>query len=145
MAAVWGRTVVENANLTVQISALRRVLDKGSAGPSCIATVAARGYRFSLAVVRVTQGENGADVKPADLDCPSIFGGGSRTLRRPRRGACRASREIKLKPEVNSLVAWQIYRPWETNPEYLALCAKTLDVGLHQALIQHRQPIAQTR
>jgi TolB-like protein/tetratricopeptide (TPR) repeat protein len=40
---------------------------------------------------------------------------------------------IKLKPEVNSLAAWQIYRPWETNPEYLALRAKTLDVGLFRA------------
>jgi len=29
MAAVWGRTAVENANLTVQIAALRRVLDDG--------------------------------------------------------------------------------------------------------------------
>src|SRR6516225_11921700 len=29
MAAVWGRTVVENANLTVQIEAVRRVLDHG--------------------------------------------------------------------------------------------------------------------
>jgi len=29
MAAVWSRTVVENANLTVQISALRRILDQG--------------------------------------------------------------------------------------------------------------------
>jgi len=47
IAAVWGRTVVENANLTVQISALRRVLDQGrSEEGSCIQTVAARGYRF---------------------------------------------------------------------------------------------------
>src|SRR6516162_559333 len=46
MAAVWGRTVVENANLTVQIAALRRVLDQGRADRSCIQTVAARGYRF---------------------------------------------------------------------------------------------------
>src|SRR6516225_5175520 len=29
MAAVWGRAVVENANLTVQIEAVRRVLDHG--------------------------------------------------------------------------------------------------------------------
>ena len=36
MAAVWGRTVVESANLTVQISALRRVLDEGRAEGSCI-------------------------------------------------------------------------------------------------------------
>ena len=46
MSAVWGRTVVENANLTVQISTLRRVLDEGRLEGSCIQTVAARGYRF---------------------------------------------------------------------------------------------------
>ena len=45
MAAVWGRTVVENANLTVQIAALRRVLDQGRSGGSAIQTVAARGDR----------------------------------------------------------------------------------------------------
>jgi DNA-binding winged helix-turn-helix (wHTH) protein len=49
MAAVWGRTVVENANLTVQISALRRILDQGRSEGSCIQTVAARGYRFTPA------------------------------------------------------------------------------------------------
>jgi TolB-like protein len=53
MAAVWGRTVVENANLTVQISALRRILDEGRADGSCIQTVAARGYRFMPPVTRV--------------------------------------------------------------------------------------------
>jgi DNA-binding winged helix-turn-helix (wHTH) protein len=53
MAAVWGRTVVENANLTVQISALRRVLDQGRSESSCIQTVAARGYRFLPAVTRI--------------------------------------------------------------------------------------------
>ena len=46
MAAVWGPTVVENANLTVQIAALRRVLDEGRSDGSCIQTVAGRGYRF---------------------------------------------------------------------------------------------------
>jgi TolB-like protein len=53
MTAVWGRSVVENANLTVQIAALRRVLDQGRADGSCIQTVAARGYRFLPAVTRV--------------------------------------------------------------------------------------------
>jgi TolB-like protein/Flp pilus assembly protein TadD len=46
MAAVWGRTVVESANLTVQISVLRRILDETRTGRSCIQTVATRGYRF---------------------------------------------------------------------------------------------------
>jgi adenylate cyclase len=53
MAVVWGRTVVEDANLTVQISALRRVLDEGRTEGSCIQTVAARGYRFVPQVTRV--------------------------------------------------------------------------------------------
>ena len=40
---------------------------------------------------------------------------------------------IKTKPEVNSLAAWDAYRPWETNPQYLALRAKTLYAGLRKA------------
>src|SRR5215471_2791151 len=46
MAAVWRRSVVENANLTVQIAALRRVVDQGRPEGSCIQTVAVRGYRL---------------------------------------------------------------------------------------------------
>jgi adenylate cyclase len=53
MAAAWPKTVVENGNLTVQISALRRILDDGRAEGSCIQTVARRGYRFVAAVARV--------------------------------------------------------------------------------------------
>ena len=53
MAAVWGRTVVDTANLTVQIAALRRVLDNRRAEGSCIQTVAARGYRFVAPVTRI--------------------------------------------------------------------------------------------
>jgi tetratricopeptide (TPR) repeat protein len=40
---------------------------------------------------------------------------------------------IKLKPQVNSLAAWRAHRPWETNPQFLALREKTLDVGLRRA------------
>jgi DNA-binding winged helix-turn-helix (wHTH) protein len=53
MAAVWRRSVVENANLTVQIAALRRILDQGRPEGSCIQTVAARGYRFIVPVTRI--------------------------------------------------------------------------------------------
>jgi adenylate cyclase len=55
MAAVWGRTVVENANLTVQISTLRRILDQERSEGSCIQTVAARGYRFVVPVTRLNR------------------------------------------------------------------------------------------
>jgi DNA-binding winged helix-turn-helix (wHTH) protein len=46
MEAVWPNTVVEDNNLTVQISALRRVLDAGRTEGSCIQTIPGRGYRF---------------------------------------------------------------------------------------------------
>jgi TolB-like protein/DNA-binding winged helix-turn-helix (wHTH) protein len=53
MAAVWPRTVVEENNLTVQIAALRRILDAGRAQGSCIQNVPGRGYRFVAPVRRV--------------------------------------------------------------------------------------------
>ena len=59
MAAVWPGTAVEEGNLTVQISALRRVLDQGRAQGSCIQTVPGRGYRF---VAPVTRGDTLTDI-----------------------------------------------------------------------------------
>ena len=50
VAAVWPATVVEDSNLTVQISALRQVLDRGRSNGSCIQTVSGRGYRLAAAV-----------------------------------------------------------------------------------------------
>ena len=47
MRAAWPGTVVEEGNLAVQISALRRILDAGTQGESCIQTVSGRGYRFA--------------------------------------------------------------------------------------------------
>jgi DNA-binding winged helix-turn-helix (wHTH) protein len=52
MDAVWPGTAVSENNLTVQISALRRILDHGRAGGSCIQTITGRGYRFAGAVSR---------------------------------------------------------------------------------------------
>jgi adenylate cyclase len=52
MAAGWPRTVVAEGNLFVQISALRRVLDREQSGQSCIQTVTGRGYRFIAPVTR---------------------------------------------------------------------------------------------
>ena len=52
MAAVWPGTVVEDNNLTVQLSTLRRILDRGRADSSCVQTVAGRGYRFVPMVMR---------------------------------------------------------------------------------------------
>jgi adenylate cyclase len=40
---------------------------------------------------------------------------------------------LELKPEVGSLAQYQAQHPWETDPEYLALRAKTRDAGLRRA------------
>jgi adenylate cyclase len=57
MDAVWPNVVVEPNNLTVQIAALRRVLDGGRVGDSCIQTVAGRGYRFAPRVTRLHEAQ----------------------------------------------------------------------------------------
>src|ERR1700739_4913408 len=57
MDAVWPDVAVEPNNLTVQIAALRRVLDAGSAGESCIRAVPGRGYRLVLDVAQAVQAQ----------------------------------------------------------------------------------------
>jgi TolB-like protein/DNA-binding winged helix-turn-helix (wHTH) protein/Tfp pilus assembly protein PilF len=66
MEAVWPGMVVEEGNLTVQISALRRILDEKRTEGSCIQTVPGRGYRFIASVRRV---------EPAGLPDSSSFSG----------------------------------------------------------------------
>ncbi|HSW24830.1 MAG TPA: transcriptional regulator, partial [Burkholderiaceae bacterium] len=48
--AAWPRAVVEESNLSVQIAALRKLLDAAGEGHEAIATVARVGYRLSLPV-----------------------------------------------------------------------------------------------
>jgi DNA-binding winged helix-turn-helix (wHTH) protein len=43
---VWPHTLVEEVNLTVQISGLRKALDRGGKGSAMIETVPTHGYRF---------------------------------------------------------------------------------------------------
>jgi DNA-binding winged helix-turn-helix (wHTH) protein/TolB-like protein/tetratricopeptide (TPR) repeat protein len=53
MRAVWPNTFVEEANLTVNISALRKALGEGESEHHYIETVPRRGYRFVLPVTEV--------------------------------------------------------------------------------------------
>ena len=58
--AVWPGRVVEEANLNVQVSRLRQVLDQNRAQGSCIQTMPGRGYCFVAPVTRL-----GADAQSA--------------------------------------------------------------------------------
>jgi DNA-binding winged helix-turn-helix (wHTH) protein/TolB-like protein/tetratricopeptide (TPR) repeat protein len=85
MQAVWPDAVVEESNLTVHISAIRRALDDGRDGQSCIQNVPRRGYRFTLDVNRggaapEGQGHRGlpgapqdAQVRPASSASPEAL------------------------------------------------------------------------
>ena len=79
MAAVWPKAVVEDGNLTLQISALRRILDRGRSEGSCIQTVARRGYRFAAAVSRV-EAEASEGGRPVEVEAS----GRPRRYRGPR-------------------------------------------------------------
>ena len=72
MQAVWPGIVVDEKNLAVQISLLRRILDDGRAGSSCIQTEAGRGYRFVAPVTRLSH-DDGATGRslPSDEDAPA--------------------------------------------------------------------------
>ena len=54
MRQVWPGIAVEANNLTVQIAALRKVLDGNRAAESCIQTVSGRGYRFVAPALRLS-------------------------------------------------------------------------------------------
>ncbi len=60
MQKVWPDAFVEEANLTVNIFLLRKVLNKGLNGAQAIETIPRRGYRF-VAPIREADGEPGGE------------------------------------------------------------------------------------
>ena len=66
LQAVWPETAVEEANLTVNVSTLRRLLAEGDATP-CIETVPRRGYRFVGKVKVERETEAPLDARPERL------------------------------------------------------------------------------
>jgi len=134
-AAVWPGTAVEEANLTVQMSALRRILDQDRGQGSCIQTVPSRGYRFVPLVTRATPSDqmdaglpfaNGAARPMAEGGETAKFGGVEQVRRqlttalRPDRDRLRQA-TISIVGGVLCLVAvgaaalsWRSLSPWQT-------------------------------
>jgi adenylate cyclase len=73
--AAWPNVAVEPNNLTVQIAALRRVLDEGRRNNSCIQTVPGRGYRFVLPVNRLEEAQLRLSPGPQPASDPAAVSG----------------------------------------------------------------------
>jgi len=73
MDAVWPHMAIEDSNLTVQMSALRRALDDGRDGGSLIQTVPGRGYRFTAPIV----GDDPVEAGRSVTDAPAAAGAGA--------------------------------------------------------------------
>src|SRR6266404_2805452 len=64
IARAWPQTFVEESNLKIQVSALRRALGDGQGGNRYVITVPGRGYNF-VAPVRREEISNAASASPA--------------------------------------------------------------------------------
>jgi TolB-like protein/tetratricopeptide (TPR) repeat protein len=74
MAQVWPGTIVEENNIQVHVSALRKVLQEGKSGESCLVTVPGRGYRLIGLHIQpqVAIGDTDHRLGPVLPDKPSI-------------------------------------------------------------------------
>jgi DNA-binding winged helix-turn-helix (wHTH) protein/uncharacterized membrane protein HdeD (DUF308 family) len=80
MDAVWPNMAVEESNLTVQVSALRRALGGGRNGARYIQTVPGRGYRFTPWVEEFAarmEDANAAFAITADASAPVLLVNGA--------------------------------------------------------------------
>jgi len=67
MARVWPDTIVVEANLSVHVAALRRVLGDGERGNRYLITIPGRGYRFVAPVTMFDLGSPVIDQSPRTL------------------------------------------------------------------------------
>jgi DNA-binding winged helix-turn-helix (wHTH) protein/TolB-like protein/Tfp pilus assembly protein PilF len=72
MTAIWADTIVEENNLTQNISSLRRVLGEKHGQNQFIATVPGHGYKFVAAVRQVNETHQSAAPEPAGVMTPEV-------------------------------------------------------------------------
>jgi Tol biopolymer transport system component/DNA-binding winged helix-turn-helix (wHTH) protein len=101
MRAVWPDTFVEDANLTVNISSLRKALGDTGNGHQYIETVQRRGYRFGVEV----REHGGAEVKAVEAAAQQ------EQVTRPRAGGRRVSvRKLALGAVAIAIALAGIYK-----------------------------------
>ncbi|MBO0754004.1 MAG: transcriptional regulator [Bradyrhizobiaceae bacterium] len=124
MEAVWPNVAVEESNLTVQISALRRAL--GRSGGRAIQTVPGRGYRFTLLVSE--DGGTAIDVPPSRSHDPSAS--------RPEGGQSAPAQS------VGPTARWRLVA---TTTATTLLCAGAVFVALQSLFSDHLGELAAGR
>src|SRR5215510_9989956 len=100
MAQVWPGVVVEENNIQVHISAVRKVLAAAGDGDRYLLTVAGRGYRFVAPVTRETAGEVKV-AAVADQSAPVAADTGAATNNLPQQLTSLIGREAEL-AEINT-------------------------------------------
>ena len=81
MESAWPGVIVEESNLAVQVSSIRRVLARAPGGENWIETLSGRGYRFVGPCTLVSEGVPGGAIARSNLSAPltSFVGRGRET------------------------------------------------------------------
>lgn len=147
--ALWPTTVVDDSNLNVAISALRRALNDESPGQRFIATVAGRGYQFVADVVRTPPSDAARAAPEPTADAPSAPIAPSAGSRKRRPLPLTAAISVALLVALAAVLAlWRVQRTPEVAPGPVATLAvlpfkpltasdrnESLELGMTETLI----------
>jgi DNA-binding winged helix-turn-helix (wHTH) protein/TolB-like protein/Tfp pilus assembly protein PilF len=128
MRQVWPDSFVEEANLTVNISNLRKTLGEGPEGSQYIETVPKRGYRF---VIPVTELRNEYETAPAQNVSPEIPSQKSLAPVIDINAAAPSVQAVEKEPSTSHRLIWG-----------MALAIIGI-LSLASAYFSHRQPVPQ--
>ena len=78
ISEIWADSFVEEGNLAVNATILRKALDDDANAPTFIETIPRRGYRF-IAEVRLVEGESGVPEEPAPENVTRFPGSAARS------------------------------------------------------------------
>lgn len=116
IAATWPEMAVEDNNLNMQIAALRRVLDGERTAPSCIQTIARRGYRFIAPVTRAKRSARPDPAQPVHPPEPDRADPPAGPMPQPR---YRARRSIMAGVAGALMLLAAVGVAWKTHPRWL--------------------------